>query len=311
MTVKQFVIFNYSNISNINNYNHNVKQLKLLCKSYKLKKTGLKKLLKERINKYLSENYNAYIIQKVYLKYLYNTWKNLHKFTKECPVNDTDFYTLDNISDINKLKLVYLKQEKNFYAFDINSLNKLITNNDCVNPYNRQIIDIIYIRDFKRLCTLTKILKIPILSTETDNLSYTKKLDLRVIAVFQKIESLGFIVDPTWFFNLEKYKLIKFMRELYDIWYYRAMLNNTAKRDICPPLGNPFINITNINSIDNLSTLQLKDAILNSIDLIINNQANTSNRYLGGCYVLQALTLVSPEAAIGLPWLYQTVIYNI
>jgi len=311
MTVKQFVIFNYSNTSNINNYNHNVIQLKLLCKSYKLKKTGKKLLLKERINKYLSENYNAYIIQKAYLRYLYKSWKSLHKFTKESPVNDTDFYTLDNISDINKLKLVYLKQEKSCYAFNINSLNILINNKNYFNPYNRKIIDETYIRDFKRLCYLTKILNIPILSKETDNLSNQKKLDLRVIEVFQKIESLGFIVDPNWFFTLEKLKLIKFIRELYDIWHYRAMLNSTAKREICPPLGNPFVNIININSIHNLSIIQLKYTILNSIDLFVNNLANTSNKYLGGCYVLQALTLVSSDAAISLPWLYQTVITNI
>ena len=48
-------------------------------------------------------------------------------------------------------------------------------------------------------------------------------------------------------FDLQSLALIKFIRELLDIWAYRANLSNELRRNICPLDGNPFSNINIVN----------------------------------------------------------------
>ena len=79
------------------------------------------------------------------------------------------------------------------------------------------------------------------------------------------------------------------------------------KRTICPPHGNPFIDIS-LNNLYPLNEMQMKKKIISILNKVININTDNSNQYLAACYVLQALTLVSPDAALNLPWLYQTVI---
>jgi hypothetical protein len=55
---------------------------------------------------------------------------------------------------------------------------------------------------------------------------------------------------------------------------------------------------------------QIKRIALNIIETMVKQGATESNRSLGANYVLCALTLVSPEAAESLPWLYQSVAPN-
>ena len=154
---------------------------------------------------------------------------------------------------------------------------------------------------------LTKILKIPIFKEEKDIISKEKRIELRALAIFQKLEYLGFYTDPIWFYNLRAINLIKYIKELYDIWNYRANLNPLAKISICPPVGNPFLHIR-FNNLYNCPLDELKEKTLNIMDEFIKNNNSASDQYLGGCYLLQALTLVSYPAANSLPWLYQTVI---
>ena len=89
---------------------------------------------------------------------------------------------------------------------------------------------------------------------------------------------------------------------------YRANLSATTKIAICPPIGNPFHNIF-IDNINYLTRDKLKWTTLSIIEQFIKNEHSIGDQYLGACYVLQALTLVSQNAANSLPWLYQTVIY--
>ena len=94
---------------------------------------------------------------------------------------------------------------------------------------------------------------------------------------------------------------------IFDIWNYRANLTQNVKREICPPLGNPFRNV-NINQLTNLSYNNLFKTILNILEPIVKNGINRDSQILGTYYVLSALTLVNNSAAEAMPWLYQSVL---
>ena len=89
----------------------------------------------------------------------------------------------------------------------------------------------------------------------------TKELELKILGLFQQINNLGNYSDHNWFWSLSKMNLIKFIRELLDIWAYRANLTNELRRNICLD-GNPFSNI-NIVNISLLNQNELREMLCN------------------------------------------------
>ena len=80
-----------------------------------------------------------------------------------------------------------------------------------------------------------------------------KSIEFKIISLFQKIDEHGFITNIEWFHSLSRNSLIRYIRELGDIWNYRAQLSNETKINICPPSGNPFIYFNTVNYYHNNS----------------------------------------------------------
>ena len=134
---------------------------------------------------------------------------------------------------------------------------------------------------------------------------------MKVLTLFQRIDSLGNYTNIKWFMELDKYGLIQFIRELRDIWDYRANLSQEIKRDIVPPNGNPFYSEQiNINNLPQYNITQIKKYSIQIIDSMINKGVTENSCSLGSYYILCALTMVSSEAADSLPWLYEAVNYQ-
>ena len=127
-----------------------------------------------------------------------------------------------------------------------------------------------------------------------------------MLELFQIIDNLGNYTDIKWFLTLNRYNLSKFIYQLYDIWVYRAQLENNIKISICYPSGNPFHNC-NINNINQYTFYSLQKLVLQIIEEFITKGINTEMCNLGASYILCAFTLVSNDAAIAMPWLYESV----
>lgn len=283
-----------------------IPQLKELCKYYKLKRSGKKQILYDRVHELFIKNYSAKKIQQMWLRWIYNQYRILqNRVNIDVVNNDTDFYNLDSIKQIPQQLLYYMREDKHYFAFHIEGLKSLLLNKNMQNPYTRKKIDNREIINIKKLLIYANILKYNIEITEI--ITNEKMLQFKLLDICQRIELLGFYVDIKWFNHLSKYNLVIFIKELYDIWHYRAGLSNEMKRTICPPLGNPFIEIS-LSNLYPLNEIQIKKKFISILNKIINVDTDNSNQYLAACYVLQALTLVSQDAAVHLPWLYQTVI---
>ena len=132
---------------------------------------------------------------------------------------------------------------------------------------------------------------------------------MRAISLFQKVDENGFITDAKWYLNLNRHGLKKFIAELVDIWQYRAQITNETKRKIHPSHGDPFFSI-NINVFMHKCFEVLRNRILDIIEIFITKGEDSDARSLGTYYVLGALTTVSHDAAISLPWLYESFVQN-
>ena len=313
------IIPTINDVSCLLKYNYSILQLKNIAKIYQLKISGTKKELTNRIYIFLKLSGHIIKIQKVFRGYMQRRLNNLHGpaylfINRQLCTNDRDFLSDDLICDIPNQQFFSYTDIDNFtYGFDIISLYNLILNSDgkVKNPYNRNIISNSTICNFKSMIKISNALnKNIIIKIEADVISYEKTVELKVLQIFQSINALGNYSDSQWFLSLNKNLLIKFTRDLADIWYYRAQITIETKKLICPSGGDPFdsFNFNYIIHEINLDKIRLY-IIEKLLNKLINSGVNQDNKALGACYVLGALTIVNAQAAASLPWLYQSFSY--
>ena len=129
-----------------------LKDIKNSLKFYKLNNNGKKKILEERLYNFFDNlnNYNKKInIDKIiFIQNIYKNKLNNKKIESQGPgiidktkcVNHEDFYSFENIFDLNDIYFFSYKENNNIYFFDIRSFKKLLEN-DGLNPYNRNSIN--------------------------------------------------------------------------------------------------------------------------------------------------------------------------
>ena len=311
---KDFTIPNFKQSSFLFKYNYKVSQLKDIARFYKLKISGNKDELRSRITVYIQTSGNAIKIQRLWRNYIlrvYNLLKGPARIKRNQCVNESDFLTMEKLVDIPHSQFYsYNDSTGQIYGFDMLSLYNLYDKsaNEPTNPYNRQPFPDNVKTDIKKLIAINKFCgdSIIIVMDKPDEVSPLKQLDFRILSVFQEIDNLGNYTDIEWFASLQRVNLIRFIRELADIWNYRAQLPITTRREICPPVGNPFHGL-NLNTLPNMTFFSLKKETINIIEHLVYRGINNASRALGANYVLCALTLVNTNAAIHLPWLYQSV----
>jgi hypothetical protein len=301
----------------INNYN--LQQLRQINFAYKLKISGNKTYYVSKIYSFLFLSKYAVRIQKIIRGIIVRTYIRCRgpAFRKKslC-TNITDFLTMDNIADLPNEQFFSFRDIDGFiYGFDLLSINNLIPtqNGELKNPYNRLVISSGIIKTLNQLLRLSKLLKYDIeleVKQVDEEVSVKKSVELRALTLFQNMDALGNYTNSKWFMDLNKLQLIRMLRELFDIWDYRAPLSMDTKRAICPPIGNPFPNVIYFNQLNITENIDdIRKYILVILEKFVNYGIDRDNKCLGAYYVIGALTLVNPEAATSLPWLYQAFSY--
>jgi hypothetical protein len=313
------------------NNKYSLLQLKDICRFHKQKMTGKKEQLAENLYNYLYKSKYALVLQKAWRKQyikIYNRMRGPARMQRTLCVNETDFYTMEPLADIPYLQFFSYcddKRKKNpvVYGFDILSLFMLMKNEYghtdeemLKNPYTREPFpDGVKETLFKLLRASKRFDEKIIIRVEDVKppvQTIRESIGIRTVAIFNDMNDLGNYTLSTWFSTLGHPQLVRFIRELYDIWTYRANLSDTVKREICPPYGSPFsAYLLNTALLNGFPVDSIKLFVLELMEQFIRSGVNRDSRYLGTNYILCALTLVSPEAAEALPWLYQSVSYTL
>ena len=127
--------------------------------------------------------------------------------------------------------------------------------------------------------------------------------------VFHEIDLLGNYTNVNWFKILSTRKKVIFLKELHDIWIYRANIDLQVKLEIYPD-GDPFLNLNIHLFSNNYNVNNLNNICVNIIENFVLYGQNNNSKSLGALYILSALTMVSSDAAEAMPWLYESVNYN-
>ena len=300
-------------------YNYNIQQLKQFAKYYKLKIGGNKKELVRRIYVYLYLSSYLIKIQKRFrglLQRKYNEYHGEGLFKRKKCTNENDFITMEELEKIPYYNFFSYKDTDGFiYGFEFSSLYNLILKSEkqelsfISNPYNRNKISIEVINKVKTIIRLSHILNLPIqlsIEDEFPILTEEKLFELDCLSLFQKIDELGNYSDAKWFLSLNRHQLIRFTRELIDIWNYRTQISDEVKSNILPPNG-LFLMTFHLNYLQvEENIIVFKKNILKIIEKLVTSGIDRDSKALGAYYILGALTIVNQEAANALPWLYQS-----
>lgn len=313
---------------------YNLKDLVKITKHYNLKQSGSKFEKIKRIVCFLFTSKYALLIQKIMRGHLIRKYiraKGPALFNRSICNNETDFYSLEPLTEISQLQFISYKDDDNFvYGFDIGSLfniYKTTRRHVCPqNPYNRKEIPGEVLDNIKCIQDLNKIygfnirmhldneesvsVENTIINTNTNTnanaLNTNRQLQTYIIGLFQHINSLGNYSSAEWLSNLNRTRLIRLYNELLDIWNYRLHISDETKRNIYPPNGNPF----GITCVENLRFAAPMFKILKEVALLIerltSSGVDNNAKGLGCLYVLGGLTIVNENAAIALPWLYDS-----
>jgi hypothetical protein len=303
------------NYAYLKKYDYNFCQLKIIANHYRLKISGTKSQL---INRIYFNLYFSLFITKIQKKFRGMLSRNFYKLrgpaltNRKICLNMVDFITMEPLENINvDYFFSYVDTDKFIYGFDLISLNTLFKKSKNIyliqNPFNRKLIPPFVIKTITKIIRQSKIYKIQINSRDDDleNIFFEKMVELRAVRLFQNINNLGNNSDYKWFLSLNKLELIKFVKVLYDIWISRLKLDHQIKQNICPPYGDPFKNLSIIfiNTEENI--INIKKVILEVLEKMINLGINKESKTLGSYFVLGALTLINKNAASCLPLIYQ------
>jgi hypothetical protein len=311
---KNISIPSYKDYDFFYNNNYKLKLLKHMCIIFKLKKSGNKQELKERIYNYLKKTFFVLKIQNLWKQYILKKLlilKGPGLINRKICTNDVDFFSLDKIKDIDFIQFISYKEDNNIFGFDIISLYNLFikSNNITLNPFTRKVLPNSLLHNIGLIKLYTKFifkLDIVVKFDKIQFLSHKHEIEMYAITIFQDINNNGFYSNSNWLINLDINNLRIYLRELYDIWGYRASLTDDIRKKICFPTGNPFSPIR----FHRLLFYKYEDLLhisLKIINNIVNLGIDNANKTLGCQYVLAALTLVNNQAAESMPWLYQSV----
>jgi hypothetical protein len=343
------IILKPSEYDKITYSKYSLADLRSLCSHYCIKKSGTKTDLTQRIYTFLKQTYFIRRIQRNFKHFLSRKYRKLsgpgYLQSTKC-VNDTDFYTFDKISNIKPMQLfTYQDSDNKIYGFHIASIFHLIVTSypTITNPYNRNTMSSSIIKNLYEKLIYGSLIGFRVsikLDDETDDescllvsssdyqsqsssqisgggvvgtqiLTREKQEELFIVDLFQHINTLGNYSDSEWFIVLQRDELIRFIRHIHDIWYYRANLTQEMKERISPPNGNPFVlhnAHVNLNVITLLTAAELRTICVSIIERMTRRGITREDQCLGAFYVLATLTIVNQDARNALPWLYEAVL---
>lgn len=244
-------------------------------------------------------------------------------FQRELCVNDTDFYTLDPISNIEYNRFFSYADKNNvIYGFDLRSLEMMFEKQErLINPYNRAKFSESDAVNINRLISLlpddsenTTLSTAEIVKNYITQIR-TKPDEVRIRELFCYIDSLGNYTNSEWFSDLSHSRIHRYVVYIYELWKWRGNLSGETRRSICPYF-NPFIDglegrvsLSGINE-DTLNNIdELRRVCLTIMENFVYTGIDDEFRKIGAMHVLAILTHVSPGARESIPWLYDSITF--
>lgn len=280
------------------NYNYEL----FATKRLEFAKLQLKSLLETT---YLGcQNYESIIkIQKNFR--IYNLHKNIKLrgfacYNRGICVNQTDFYSMDDIIDIpNNEFYSYTDSNKFTYGFHIDSIWELVKKkkNRIMNPYNRDLFN----ENMRDQVTFLHRIKKQNIKIDKNKPSIQILVKSKCIDLLSKIDMFGYQTNINWLYNQSPVNLRYFFRRLSHHWNFK--IGNDLKLSILPNGDLINENYTSLTRTSNNNKYKLLDKILVILDAMVSNSQNLDDRNSAAITILYALADVCNEVKQSNPWI--------
>lgn len=296
-------------------------ELKEIAKKRGLRISGKKEEIKQRIYANIVQQEKSTLIQKIFRGHIARLWIRLKVGTglTKVPVNDTDFFTLEPISEMEFIYYLHYTETKSntSYVFNINSLINLVaktgkmdnpyTREDLIKPMNDRLIQVINLTFI--LFPKNELTKRTTIDAKPKNalvpaipLNPTANYTIMANELFVKIDSLGNYTNVAWFNALSSTDICTMIIRLCNFWGH---IDRGLKARICPRTSPFSIDNLGIESMNPDRSLAENRAIAIRVgETLVCSGATEEYRILGAMYFLTGLVLVSIEAREQMPWLY-------
>lgn len=248
-------------------------------------------------------------------------------------VNDSDFYTLDPINEINNDDFISFTDEKNFtYGFHIESLIELTLKSDetyyenfkknnqniayrpfirtlfnhynkikIINPYTRTPINSDIKLNIIRIFAQRKFKDINPIISDPIVIDYKTQVRNKCLAVFQKLDFMGYSTDINWLFDQNIKVLKKFYKKMSLIWNFEFGLTQENRYKISKRYD--LFNNLHEMMISKLDKYSFLDKVLDALNCLVSNGDTDGERNSGGILILYGLASITPDCARANPWL--------
>lgn len=298
------------------NINYTIEQLKATASSLRLRRSGTKAVLRQRIHTALVRSHYASCIQSHYRGHLfrrYLTCKGLNGCRRpENPSNDTELLSLERVDAIEFDNLINVPnhggKDTVYSAATLNNLiaQQIVSRRVPSDPYTNLSFkqeELARIREENRLAILLKRRDPP--SSNSKSREELNQADYNLVnlthvimEICSHLDSLGHITNPEWFLSLSTNEWRVLNNNISDIWIYRAQLPVEMRLAIGGRANLGFIR-------RGLSPGVVQRRVIDNIRRLIMRSHDREHQALGAIYVLIALTQVSPNAAEAMPALHE------
>jgi hypothetical protein len=310
---------------NIDLRKRTIPELKRISRENGLFVSGAKPLLIERIHKHFMRIKRIIYCQSCVRRNLVISRINIRgpalaPSKRKLCVNDTDFFTLEPITEIEPDSFFSYQDDKGLvYGFDTKSLSMMYdSQGSLMNPYNRYVFTGTTLQRINSLIRKPKARTNDEAEMETFNRLIelrTKPIETRITDLFYEIDRLGNYTMSDWFSRLSREKYLYLYKRIRELWNYRAMLEDETKRLICP-FFDPFqFRLSRYSAYINtqrerdLTEIECRKICVIAMENLIYTGRDDIIKNTMTAHILSALTLVSSDARTTMPWLYDSIVY--
>jgi hypothetical protein len=226
--------------------------------------------------------------------------------------NPTEVYSMEPIKQIPDVFFFsYADKNKHIWGFDIRSLLQMLSQGQPLqNPYTRDPFPDPLLKKFRRRIDWLRQRKFALLYGLEETITPEQEWNHRVLDIFMKIESLGYLLSTSWFQDLAIKEHQRFYRTLHQLWYWRLGLTQSQRDEICPghqtQSGRLFRQQPDEAVHFHKEIKWWKKQNLAIINSLISRGTTKANRGLGALYVVMGLVTVCDQASEAYPWIAES-----
>ena len=232
---------------------------------------------------------------------------------REVSQNKTEICSLDSIDTVPRAFFFsYADPQKLIWSFDIRSLAAILAQGQQpTNPYTREALPLKILQKLRDRISYLRARKYALVYFNGEALTEEQAWSQRVLDVFMKLESLGYLCSCDWFHSLEIEDHKKFFRIMFQLWQWRLGLSSTEKEELVPHHSRQSTRLFKIHPDQAGSAPRDRQwwqkTNLALVHSFITRSNDKAKQALGCMYVLMGLVQVSEDAAEAYPWIWETV----